>query len=94
MDYKSIIEVIEPTFKSRLDFFTPEFAKTIQYVGFDVISESRVSLKFKSSLYGVYFSLDSQLFGNTSCKLYMKYNEIYSHFREIKYEYLNEKKRY
>ena len=84
-----IVEMATPMYISRLKLFKPELAQWFQYMGFDEIGDSRVRLNFRSSQYGVSFSLDFIMpSGINKGQMLIHYTELFGLFRDVKYKFL------
>jgi hypothetical protein len=86
-----ILEYAEVEFKSKLDMMVMDLAERVQYTGYKMVGSSRVDLIFKTSAYS--FQFEVRLAGPIPESEMMKvqYMDLYSEFREMKYEHLNRK---
>lgn len=87
-----ILEYFEASYIHRMSLIKWEAGQWMQYVGYsyDNIYDI-VTLKFKSSTYGIGFSLKDKAFSGLYGEPVINYTEAYNYFKDIKYNKLEVK---
>ena len=90
MDFVQLMSIVKPQLERNLLYLTKDMASSFQYTGFDREDASSIRLNFESSKSSMNFYIEYRTsdIEEADQKLRLNYRDLYSAFRDVKYDLL------